>query len=53
MIYTGYMNFLWNDSTLEKRLWWSERAVIYLTRNLSKKYKKFKIYIMGIKKGKK
>ena len=48
MVYTGYMNFLWNDSTLEKRaIGGAEKAVIYLTRNLSKKYKKFKIYIIG------
>ena len=45
LIYTGYMNFLWNDSTLiHKSLGGSEKAVIYLSRNLPKKYE---IYIVG------
>ena len=45
LIYTGYMNFLWNDSTLkEKSLGGAEKAVIYLSRCLPKNYE---IYIAG------
>ena len=45
LIYTGYMNFLWNDSTLNKQaLGGSEKAVIYLSRCLPKN---FEIYIAG------
>ena len=37
LIYTGYMNFLWNDSTLKnKSLGGAEKAVIYLSRCLPK-----------------
>ena len=45
LIYTGFMNFLWNDSTLkEKSIGGSEKAVIYLSRCLPKNYE---IYIAG------
>lgn len=45
LIYTGYMNFLWNDSTLKnKSLGGAEKAVIYLSRCLPKNYE---IYIAG------
>ena len=45
LIYTGYLNFLWNDTTLKnKSLGGSEKAVIYLSRNLPKNYE---IYIAG------
>ena len=45
LIYTGYMNFLWNDSTLNKQaLGGAEKAVIYLSRCLPKN---FEIYIAG------
>ena len=45
LIYTGYMNFLWNDSTLDNGvLGGSEKAVIYLSRYLPKNYN---IYIAG------
>jgi len=48
LIYTGYMNFLWNDSTLNKQaIGGAEKAVIYLTRNLPKNYT---IYIAGDQK---
>jgi len=48
LIYTGYMNFLWNDSTLNKKaIGGAEKAVIYLTRNLPKNYT---IYIAGDQK---
>ena len=48
LIYTGYMSFLWNDSTLnEKAIGGAEKAVIYLTRNLPKNYT---IYIAGDQK---
>ena len=45
LIYTGYMNYLWNDSTLKtSALGGSEKAVIYLSRYFPKNYK---IYIAG------
>ena len=45
LIYTGYMNFLWNDSTLKnKSLGGAEKAVIYLSRCLPKNYE---IFIAG------
>ena len=45
LIYTGYMNFLWNDSTLNKKaIGGAEKAVIYLSRCLPKNYE---IYIAG------
>ena len=45
LIYTGRMNFNWNDSTLKKgSIGGSEKAVIYLSRNLPKDYD---IYIAG------
>lgn len=45
LIYTGYMNVLWNDSTIkEKALGGSEKAIIYLSRNLPKHYQ---LYIAG------
>ena len=45
LIYTGYTNFLWNDSTLiHSSLGGSEKAVIYLSRYLPKNYE---IYIAG------
>jgi len=45
LIYTGYMNFLWNDSTLKNNsLGGAEKAVIYLSRCLPKNYE---IYIAG------
>ena len=48
LIYTGYMNFLWNDSTLNKKaIGGAEKAVIYLTRNLPNNYT---IYIAGDQK---
>lgn len=48
LIYTGYMNILWNDSTLkDNSLGGSEKAVIYLSRKLPKNYK---IYIAGHQK---
>ena len=48
LIYTGYMHFTWNDSTLQHgSLGGSEKAVIYLSRNLPKNYK---IYIAGDQK---
>lgn len=45
LIYTGFMHFPWNDSTLQtKALGGSEKAVIYLTRQLPKDYT---IYVCG------
>jgi len=45
LIYTGYMESLWNSSTLNsKSLGGSEKAVIYLSRCFPKNYK---IYISG------
>lgn len=45
LIYTGYMNFLWNDNTLKhSSLGGAEKAVIYLSRCLPKNYE---IYIAG------
>jgi FkbM family methyltransferase len=45
LIYTGRMNFNWNDSTLKTEpIGGSEKAVIYLSRNLPKDYD---IYIAG------
>lgn len=45
LIYTGYMESLWNDTTLKtKSLGGSEKAVIYLSRHLPKNYE---IYIAG------
>tara|TARA_B110000027_G_C16122343_1_gene304033 strand:- start:2407 stop:8319 length:5913 start_codon:yes stop_codon:yes gene_type:complete len=45
LIYTGHMNFLWNDSTLkEQSIGGSEKAVIYLSRCLPKNYE---IFIAG------
>ncbi len=45
LIYTGHMEFLWNDTTLKnKALGGSEKAVIYLSRYLPKNYE---IYIAG------
>ena len=45
LIYTGYLNFLWNDSTLiHSSLGGAEKAVIYLSRYLPKNYE---IYIAG------
>jgi|688.fasta_scaffold00200_3 hypothetical protein len=45
LIYTGYMESLWNSSTLNsKSLGGSEKAVIYLSKSLPKNYK---IYIAG------
>ena len=45
LIYTGYMNYLWNDTTMKtKALGGSEKAVIYLSRCFPKNYE---IYIAG------
>ena len=45
LIYTGYMNYLWNDTTIKTHaLGGSEKAVIYLSRCLPKNYE---IYIAG------
>jgi len=45
LIYTGRMNFNWNDSTLKTQsIGGAEKAVIYLSRNLPKSYD---IYIAG------
>jgi len=45
LIYTGYMESLWNSSTLNsKSLGGSEKAVIYLSRCFPKNYK---IYVAG------
>jgi tetratricopeptide (TPR) repeat protein len=45
LIYTGFMNFLWNESTIkEKSIGGSEKAIVYLSKYLPKKYK---IYIAG------
>ena len=45
LIYTGYMNYLWNDTSIKnKALGGSEKAVIYLSRHLPKNYE---IYIAG------
>lgn len=45
LFYTGYMEFLWNSSTLKtKSLGGSEKAVIYLSRCFPKNYK---IYVAG------
>lgn len=45
LIYTGYMYFHWNDSTLNNQsIGGAEKAVIYLSRNLPKDYN---IFIAG------
>jgi hypothetical protein len=45
LIYTGYMYFPWNDSTLKTQsIGGAEKAVIYLSRKLPKNYN---IYIAG------
>ena len=45
LIYTGRMNFNWNDSTLKTEpIGGAEKAVIYLSRNLPKSYD---IYVAG------
>ena len=46
LFYTGYMHFKWNDTSLKNKcvLGGSEKAVIYLSRQLPKQYN---IYIAG------
>ena len=45
LIYTGYMNFLWNDSTVKTQsIGGAEKAVVYLSRQFPKDYD---IYIVG------
>ena len=45
LIYTGYMNFLWNDSTVKTQsIGGAEKAVVYLSRQFPKD---FDIYIVG------
>ena len=45
LIYTGYMYFSWNDTTLNNQsIGGAEKAVIYLSRNLPKDYN---IFIAG------
>jgi len=45
LIYTGYMNFLWNDSTVKTQsIGGAEKAVVYLSRQFPKDYD---IYVVG------